>query len=83
MQTREQKRDLMQSNVKHTKTTGNTWVKKRNKTFDNTTITDRLWMVSWSDSSHPTGVVNLRFKGPTSILPSTTVQSKGRTLENL
>ena len=32
-------------------------MKKATKNFDNTTIADRLRMVSWSNSSHPTGVV--------------------------
>ena len=35
------------------------------KKFDYTTIADRLWTVSWSNYSHPTGVVN-RFMGPPS-----------------
>ena len=30
--------------------------KKRHKNFDYTTIADRLWTVSLSNSSHPTGV---------------------------
>ena len=31
--------------------------KKRNQNFDNTTIADRLRTVSWSNSTHSTGVV--------------------------
>ena len=35
-----------------------TWQHKNaTKTFDFTTIADRLWTVSWSNYSHPTGVV--------------------------
>ena len=32
-------------------------IKNATKKFDYTTIADRLWTVSWSNSSHPTGVV--------------------------
>ena len=40
--------------------------------FDYTTVTDRLSTVSWSNYSHPTGMVN-RFMGPTFPLPAITV----------
>ena len=61
------------------------WHKDATNTFDYacTTITDRLRTVSWSNNSHPTGVVNLRFKGPTFPLPLMAVQSKGQTFKNL
>ena len=38
------------------------------KKFDYTVVADRLRTVSWSNYSHPTGVVN-RFTGPPSHLP--------------
>ena len=41
--------------------------KQRNKKFDNIAVADRLRTVSWSNYSHPTGVVN-RFTGPTFLL---------------
>ena len=53
------------------------------KTFDYTMIMDRLRTIIWSDNSHPTSVVTLRFKGPTFPLPATFVQSKGHTFEKL
>ena len=34
----------------------NVTTQKSNQNFDNTTITDRLRTVSWSNNSHPTGV---------------------------
>ena len=46
--------------------------------FDCTTITNRLWTVSWSDYSHPTGVVNLRFMGPTFLLPQRLCNQKDK-----
>ena len=52
--------------------------KQRHKKFDYTVIVDWLGMFSWSNYSHPTGVVN-RFKGPTFPLPATAVLSKGHT----
>ena len=68
------------------KTTDNVyvkWHKDSTNTFDYTTITDQHWTVNRSDNSHPTGVVNLRFRGPTSQLPAIAVQSKGQTFNNL
>ena len=38
------------------------------KKFDKTAIADRLWTVSWSNYTHPTGVVNL-VTGPLSHSP--------------
>ena len=32
-------------------------IHKRHQNFDYTTIADRLWTVSWSNNSHPTGLV--------------------------
>ena len=54
--------------------------KKVTKKFDYTAIADRLRTVSWSNYSHPTGVVNL-FTGPTFPLPATAVLSKGHTFK--
>ena len=51
---------------------------RRYKTFDYTTITDRLRTVSWSDNIHLTGLVNLGFKGRTCSLPATIVKSNGQ-----
>ena len=42
------------------------------KKFDYTAVADRLRAVSWSNCSHPTGVVNL-VTGPTFPLPATVV----------
>ena len=64
----------------------NEWVylhQDATNTLDYTTITDRLRTVRWSDNSHPTGVVNLRIKGPSFLLPVIAVQSKGQTFKNL
>ena len=56
-------RDLTQSYDKrlytHRKIQKASWQhKKATKNFDYTTIADRLRTVSWSNSTHPTGVVN-------------------------
>ena len=41
------------------------WLHKNaNKNFDNTTIATQLRMVSWSDYSHPTGVVKTSSRDP-------------------
>ena len=40
-------------------------IKNATKHFDYTTIADRLRMVSWSNRSHPTGVVNLVYERST------------------
>ena len=40
---------------------------------------DQLMTVIWSDNCNPTGVVKIRFKGPTFPLPTMAVQSKGQT----
>ena len=37
-------------------------IKNATKNFDYTTIADRLRTVSWSNSSHPTGVVKPVYK---------------------
>ena len=60
--TREKGRDLTQSRDKnpytHRTIQKETWQHKNaTKNFDYTTIADRLRTVSWSNSSHPTGVV--------------------------
>ena len=59
---REKGRDLTQSCDKNPYTNRTiqkaTWQHKNaTKNFDYTTIADRLRTVSWSNSSHPTGVV--------------------------
>ena len=61
-----------------------TWQHKNaTKNFDYTTIADRLRMVSWSNSSHPTGVVKPVNERSTFPLTTTAVQSKGHTFKNL
>ena len=58
--TREKGRDLTKFYNKspHTRKNKKQWDNtKRHKNFDHTTIADRLRMVSWSNDSHPTGVV--------------------------
>ena len=40
-------------------------IKNATKTFDYTTIADRLWTVSWSNSSHPTDVVKPAYERST------------------
>ena len=45
-------------------------------------ITNRLRTVSWSDKNHPTGVVNLWFKGRAISLHVMTVQRKGQQFVN-
>ena len=65
---------LYQKNCQEGKVTTQTTPQK----FDYTAIADRLRTVSWSNYSHPTGVVN-RFKGLTVPIPATAVQSKGHT----
>ena len=61
-----------------------TWQHKNaTKNFDYTTIADRLRTVSWSNSSHPTGVVKPVYERSTFPLTTTAVQSKGHTFNNL
>ena len=48
-------------------------IKNATKNFDYTTITDRLRMVSWSNSSHPTGVVKPVYERSTFPLTATVV----------
>ena len=47
--------------------------KNATKTFDYTTIADRLRTVSWSNSSHSTGVVKPVYKRSTFPLTATAV----------
>ena len=68
---REKRRDLTQSydksptpTEKSKKQRDNT-KKNSNKNFDHTTIVDRLRAVTWSNDSHPTGVVKLVYGIPT------------------
>ena len=51
---------------------------RRYKTFDYTTVTDRLGTVSLSDNSHLTGLINLRFNDRTFQLAVKVVQSRGQ-----
>ena len=48
-------------------------IKNANKNFDYTTIADRLRMVSWSNSSYPTGVIKPVYERSTFPLNSTAV----------
>ena len=50
--------------------------KTQKKIFDYTTIADRLRTVSWSNDSHPTGVVKSVYGIPTFPLTTKAVQSK-------
>ena len=60
-----------------------TWQHKNaTKNFDYTTIADRLRTVSWSNSSHQTGVVKPVYERSTFPLTATAVQSKGHTFKN-
>ena len=47
--------------------------------FDYTTIVDRLRTISWSNNSHPSGVVKPFYRYPTFPLTAKAVQSKGHT----
>ena len=49
--------------------------------FSNTKSTDRLRRVSYSDSSHPIGVVNTKFKGATFSLPQPLYNPKDKHLK--
>ena len=64
------KRKIPKTKRQHKNTTQN---------FDNTTIADRLRTVSWSNDSHPTGVVKPLYSIPTFPLTTHTVLSKGHT----
>ena len=75
---REKGRDLTQSCDKnpytYRKIQKATWQhKKATKNFDYTTIADRLRTVSWSNSSHPTGVVEPVYERSTFPLTTTAV----------
>ena len=72
------KRNLTQSYDKnpytHRKIQEASWQHKNaTKNFDYTTIGDRLRTVSWSNSSHPTGVVKPVYERPTFPLTTTAV----------
>ena len=74
----EKGRDLTQSCDKnpyiHRTIQKATWQHKNaTKNFDYTTIADRLRTVSWSNSSHPTGVVKPVYGRPTFPLTTTAV----------
>ena len=49
------------------------YTKTPQKTFNCTAIMDRLWTVCWSDNSHTTSLVSLRFKGPNFQFPAMNV----------
>ena len=75
---REKGRDLTQSCDKnhytHRAIQKATWQHQNaTKNFDYTTIADRLRTVSWSNSSHPTGVVKPVYERSTFPLTATTV----------
>ena len=75
---REKGRDLTQSCEKnpytHRTIQKATWqLKNDTKNFDYTTIADRLRTVSWSNSSHPTGVVKSVYERLTFPLTATAV----------
>ena len=57
--------------------------KNATNNFDYTTIADRLTTVSWSNNSHPTGVVKPVAVYPTFQLTAKAVKSKGHTFKNL
>ena len=65
---------------KSKKQRGNT--KNATKNFDYTTTTDLLRTVSWSNNSHPTGVVKSVYERSTFPLTATVVQSKGHKVKN-
>ena len=68
----------------HRKIQKATWQHKNaTKNFDYTTIADRLRTVSWSNNSHPTGVVKPVYERSTFPLTATAVQSNGHTFKNL
>ena len=54
---REKVRDLKEVWQKPRHLKSNVTSQKRHQNFDYTTIADRLRTVSWSNESHPTGVV--------------------------
>ena len=77
---REKGRDLTQACDKnpytHRTIQKATWQHKNaTKNFDYTTIADRLRTVSWSSSSHPTGVVKPVYERSTFPLTAKVVQS--------
>ena len=69
MPKREKEGDLTQSYGKTHIPTENSKTKGQHKnatkTFDYTTVADRLRTVSWSNNSHPTGVVKPVYGYPT------------------
>ena len=57
--------------------------KNATKHFDCTAIADRLRTVSWSNNSHPTGVVKPVYGHTTFPLTAKAVLSKGHTLKKI
>ena len=56
-------------------------IKNATKNVDYTMIADRLRTVSWSNSSHPTGMVKPVYERSTFPLTATAVLSKGHTFK--
>ena len=56
---------------------------KTTKNFDYTMIADKLRTISWSNNSHPTGVVKPVYERSTLPVAATAVLSKGHTFKNL
>ena len=57
--------------------------KQRHQKIDYTAIADRLWTVSWSNYSHPAGMVKPFYGRPTFPLAATAMQSKEHTFKNV
>ena len=58
-------------------------IKNATKNFDYTMITEPLRTVSWSNSSHPTGVIKPVYERSTFPLTATAVKSKGHTFKEM
>ena len=68
----------------HRKIQKATWPhKKRHQNFDYRTIADRLRTVSWSNNSHPSGMVKAVYGLPTIPITATAVKSKGHIFKKL
>ena len=85
---REKGRDLTQSYDKspytYRKIQKATWQHKNaTKIFDYTAIVNRLGTVSWSNNSHPTGVVKRVCERSTFRLTATAMKSKGHKFKDL
>ena len=67
----------------HAPTEGSATTQKATKNFDYTKIAGRLRPVSWSNDSHPTGVVKPIYGVPTFPLITQAPLSKGQTFKNV